>query len=235
MTWIASLVLAAVAMAPLVLSLLGGWRVRNRREAALASHRAQLAELDRDRDEGRISAAEHAQALLEVQRRVLAADALPADEAKGGGRRWPIYGAIAAVPLLALALYDVNGHPNMPAAPLASRQAQFHEEDAMVDRLRERLKQGGMDPERLRQGYLLLGNSEDALGHLPQAAEAWREAVRIRFDPNLAALAAEAQTRVDGGKVSMDSAELFRRALEAAPPDAPWRALAAQRMKEATP
>jgi cytochrome c-type biogenesis protein CcmH len=232
MTWIALFVLAALALAPLGVSLVGSWRVRNRRDAALASHRAQLAELDRDFQEGRIGSAEHASALLEVQRRLLAADSLPVEDGEGG-RRWPIYAAMAVVPLLALGLYDVNGHPNMPAAPLASRQAQFAQEDAMVEQLRERLRAGDMDPERLREGYLLLGNSEDALGHLPQAAEAWREAVRLRFDPNLAALAAEAQTRVDGGKVSMDSAQLFRRALAEAPEGAPWRSLAEQRIKEA--
>ena len=39
----------------------------------MALHRAQLAELDRDLAEGRIAAAEHANAVLEVQRRLLTA------------------------------------------------------------------------------------------------------------------------------------------------------------------
>ena len=45
----------------------------------------------------------------------------------------------------------------------------------------------------------------------------------------LAARAAEAAVRAEGG-VSEASAALFRRALDVAPPDAPWRTAAEQRL-----
>ncbi len=242
MTWLALAALAALALAPLLATLFRGRATRDRREAALASHRAQLAEIDRDLAEGRIAATEHAAAMLEVQRRLLAADALPPEaqqgEQQGGGRRrdgrWPVLAGMVAVPLAAAGLYLVHGRPDLPAAPLSARLAQSAKEDALVAELRARLRTPGLDPERQRQGYVLLGNSEETLGHLPEAADAWRAAVRLRFEPGLAALAAEAQTQVAGGHVSMDSAELFRRALDSAPPDAPWRGLAEQRVREAS-
>ncbi len=56
--------------------------------------------------------------------------------------------------------------------------------------------------------------------------------MNIQFDPTLAALAAEAATRAEG-HVSPHSADLFRRALAAAPPNAPWLKLARQRLAEA--
>ena len=48
MIWIALLALSLVALAPLTVSLLRGSTARGRRDAALALHRAQLVELDRE-------------------------------------------------------------------------------------------------------------------------------------------------------------------------------------------
>src|SRR5579875_2042264 len=88
MIWLALLILAGVTMAPLGLALRRGAVARGRRDADLALHRAQLAELDRDLAEGRIGPAEHKEARLEVQRRLLAADAArdPEGTARAGGR-----------------------------------------------------------------------------------------------------------------------------------------------------
>jgi cytochrome c-type biogenesis protein CcmH len=226
---------AAVVLAPLLLVLTGRGGLRSRRESALAIHRAQLAELDRDLAEGRIAASEHANAVLEVQRRLLAA----ADAAEGPpprASRLPLLATVVAVPLLGAVLYALDGHPFLPAAPLAARMAAAdrNAQDAgmLVAMLRERLATLDPHSETAREGYVLLGNTEDGMGNLPEAAKAWRQALSIRFDPTLAALTAEAQTRVEG-KVSADSADLFRRALAAAPANAPWRAVAVKRLAEA--
>ena len=69
MIWLSIVVVALVAMAPLGVSVWRGGGLRSRREAALALHRAQLTELDRDLAEGRLLATEHEAARLEVQRR----------------------------------------------------------------------------------------------------------------------------------------------------------------------
>ncbi len=237
MTLAALILLAAIALLPLGFALRRGAAGRGRREAALALHRAQLAELDRDRAEGRIGAAEHATAVLEVQRRLLAADALP-EAAAPASSRWPILAAVFVVPVAGFALYvGSQGRPDLPGAPMSARMAnadaEGHATSMLVAMLRAKLAEPGLDPEQARKGYVYLGNAEDSLGHLPAAAAAWRQAVRLRFDPAMAALAAEAQTRVDGGRVSPDSAALFAQALAQAPGNAPWRGIAEQRLKSA--
>ena len=47
----------------------------------------------------------------------------------------------------------------------------------------------------------------------------------------LAAMAADAASRAEG-RISPDSAALFRQALAAAPADAPWRSVVEQRLAE---
>ncbi len=230
MTVAALVLVAVVALTPLGLALRRLSPGRGRREAALALHRGQLAELERDRAEGRINATEHATALIEVQRRLLAADALPQAAPAPAARRWPVVVALVAVPLLGAGLYLVHGRPDLPGAPMTARMESAHQTEVLLAMLRARLAMPGLDPEKARRGYVLLGNAEDSSGHLGLAAQAWREAVRLRFEPGLAALAAEAQTRVDGGKVSADSAALFRRALAEGPKNAPWRPIAEQRL-----
>jgi cytochrome c-type biogenesis protein CcmH len=235
MIWLPLALLAAAAVAPLAWSLRRGTIARGRREADIALHRAQLAELDRDLAEGRIAAPEHAAAVLEVQRRLLAAAAFHERAAAPAGRGGVI-AAMLLVPLAALALYLPGGSPNLPAQPLAARIARAEqrarEGAALVSELKHRLAR--MDPhsERAREGYILLGNFEDSLGNLPEAAVAWHKALDARFDPTLAAQTAEALTRVNG-TVTAEAAALFRRALAAAPANAPWREIAEQRLTEA--
>lgn len=227
-------VLALLALAPLAFTLLRPPPVRGRRESALALHRAQLAELDRELAAGRIGAPEHASATLEVQRRLLAAAA----EADAGPKRaanWPLIATLVLVPAAGLALYLRGGHPDMPAAPLARMRvleaAQAKKEDALIGQLRARLAQLDPTSDMARQGYVLLGNAEAGRANYAAAAEAWGRALAVRYDPTLAAEAAEAQTRADG-KLTPATAAMFRRALAEAPKDAPWRKLAEDRLKQ---
>jgi cytochrome c-type biogenesis protein CcmH len=241
MIWLALLLLACVTMAPLAFVLRRGGAARGRRDADLALHRAQLVELDRDLAESRIGAAEHKEARLEVQRRLLAADAAP-DVAPAGSAPAATAGhggtvaILVLIPLAALVLYLVGGSPNMPAAPLAERiaraDAQQKQEAALVGELRSKL--AALDPHspQAHQGYILLGNLEISRGNFAAAAAAWRIALQTGFDPLVAAEAAEAATQAEG-QVSPASADLFRRALAAAPQDAPWRPMVEQRLAQA--
>lgn len=240
MIWLAVLVLSAAALAPLAWGLRGRVAAHGRRESAMALHRAQLAELDRDLAENRIAPAEHANAVLEVQRRLLAVGDAP-DEAGGGAdaeraSRASVLAALALVPVAAVGLYLLGGSPGMPSMPIAERRAALAQRAAEGAALAERLRQGlaRLDPrsEQARQGQLLLGGLEQARGNDAAAAAAWRAALDVRFDAALAAQAAEAATRAEG-RVSESSAALFRRALDAAPPDAPWRPFVEQRLDEA--
>lgn len=235
MIWLAIVLLAAVALAPLGFNLRRASTARGRREAAIALHRAQLVELDRDLADGRIAEAEHTTAKLEVQRRLLAA-ADAADPPVALSSRGPVLTAMLMVPVAAFALYIVGGSPGMPAAPLAERiaeqQQRTRQEDALIGELRTRLVQLSPQSPQYRQGYVLLGNAEASRGHLAEAARAWGTALNAGFDPTLAVETAEAMTET-AGKVTDEAAGLFRRALAESPPDAPWRPMAQKRLAEA--
>ena len=231
MIWLAILLLAAAALAPLALVLRRRAVARGGRGPALDLHRQQLAELDRDLAEGRILPPEHKTAKLEVQRRLLHAGET-AEAPVQPGSRMPLLATLAAVPALAVGLYMIAGVPGLPSpGPAAAEQRRVAEEAVLVGQLRESL--AAMDPatDRARQGHVLLGNVEEARGNDAAAATAWRTALQGRFDPTLAARAAEATVRAEGG-VSPGSAALFRRALAAAAPDAPWRSAVEQRLAE---
>jgi cytochrome c-type biogenesis protein CcmH len=235
MIWLAVAVLAGVSLAPLALSLRRAAVTRSRREAAIALHRAQLVELDRDLADGRIAASEQASAALEVQRRLLAAagSGEPDTQANATSTVWF---ALVLLPIGALALYLVGGSPEMPAQPLADRIAAARLREAreatLITELRKRLDAIDPHSEQARQGYVLLGNAEASRGRLQDAADAWRTALTVRFDATLAAEAAEAISEVNG-EVTVEAAALFRRALTEAPPDAPWRPMAEKRLSEA--
>ena len=234
MIWLAIVLLAAITLAPLALSLRRTAAARGRQEAAVALHRAQLAELDRDLADGRIAAAEHANAVLEVQRRLLVA-AGGAETASRSSSRGPVLFALVLVPLGGLVLYLMGGSPELPAVPLADRIAAARErearEAALIGQLRQRLSQIDPHSEQARQGYILLGNAEASRGRLQEAADAWRTALAARFDPTIAAEAAEALTEAHG-RVDDEAASLFRRAIAESPADAPWRPMAQKRLSE---
>ena len=234
MVWIAIGLLAVAALAPLTVALERGAASRGARDLAVSLHRAQLAELDRDLVEGRILPPEHATAVLEVQRRLLSAAGKPEASARVGSR-WPVLATAALVPAAALGLYLVGGTPSMPSVRPGGDQAQAQrgmEEAMLIAQLRERLE--AMDPatDQARQGWVLLGNVEEARGNNAAAAEAWNTALRSRFDPVLAVRTAQAAERAEGG-LSTGSATLLRRALAAAPADAEWRGMVEERLKRA--
>ena len=233
MIWIAIALLAVMALAPLAAALDRKTAAQGSRDPAVALHRAQLVELDRDLAENRILPAEHATAKLEVQRRLLAAAAMPEDGARVGSR-FPVLAVAVLVPLAAVGLYMVGGSPSMPSASPGASEAQAQramEETALIGQLRERLD--AMDPntEQARQGLVLLGNVEETRGNPAAAAAAWRRVLATRFDATLAVRTVDAAMRAEGG-LSPASEALLRRALAAAPPDAPWREAVETRLKQ---
>ncbi len=207
-----------------------GWR-----EANVSLHRLRLNGLDRDREAGLIEGEEHEAARLEIQRRLLA-EADAEDRPASGARRLPILLTLLAVPVAAFALYDVGGHPGLPAAPMAARLQAARQTDleqaAIIDELRADIAALPKGSDKARQGDLLLGQAEAAGDNWAAAADAFADALAIgSFDPTVAVEAAEARTRATG-RVDPASAALFRRAVAAAPADAPWRTMADERIAE---
>ena len=167
---------------------------RDRLSGELAIYRDQLAELERERDAGRLKPAEAAAARTEIERRMLAAgDAAAATvktrTATDAVQKWLPPALSLFVPLLALGLYLQTGRPGLPAAPFADRGTEH-----------------APAPQQL-----------DVAGLLKEAR------ARLAQDPNdadaLAALA-EGLTLEAGGTVTPPALDALRRALQARPDDA---------------
>ena len=234
MIWVWLGVVAAGALLPLAWFGWRGGQQRGRRDAALALHRAQLGELDRDLAQGRLLPPEHAAARLEVQRRLLA----EAEQTEAAASRSGPLGVVlvaALVPAAAVVLYVAAGGAPDYAARRAAQSAAMQDtarDEAVTARLREAL--AGMDPhtEAARRGYVMLGRAELSLGHLPQAADAWRQALAQRFEPDLGAETAEVISEVEA-HVTPEARALFKRALAEAPAGVAWRQAAEKRVAEA--
>lgn len=197
--WLLAGLLALAALAPLGFALLRPASARGRREADLALYHRQLAELERERAAGRLDEAGHAAAVLEVQRRLLAAPGAAEEKAAPGAKgaaaagRAPLLATLVAVPAVAVALYWANGTPGLPSATFAERQDAAAQEEQLLALLRQRLA-AAPDPngETARQGWVLLGNAERGRGRPDAAAEAYARALAIRFDAELAGQRAQA-------------------------------------------
>ncbi len=195
--------LALLLLLPIALAFFGPTILRNRRETALAIHRAQLAELDRDLADGRIAAAEHGAAKLEVERRLLAADTLR-EAAFDGNAKFLLIATIIAVPVMAFALYLPGSTPNVPSEPHAQWVAQQREQNMnqmlkMIPGLVARIKSYPPNSPGASEGQAYLGEI------LSEAA----------------------------GSVTPDALALFKQSLQNAPQGAPWRQLDEQRIAQA--
>ena len=224
-TLLACLLLAALAVAPVLLTLRRTEAGLHWRPAALALYRAQLGELDREFAHRRVAAADHAAAVLEVQRRLLAAGAVQPATTRPG-RREPLVLAVVMVLAGAVGLYSIGGRPNLPAG------AEVRDAEDEGAQLRQMLGSLDADADATRQERLERGDAAERRGDLAAAASAWREALVARFDPVLAIRTADAESKVEG-RIGFHAAALFRQALAAVPPDAPWRPMVERRLADA--
>ncbi len=215
--------LALLVLAPLIVVVLRPARARGRAEADLALYRAQLLELEREREAGRLDPAQYQAATLEVQRRILAAPKEDFPEGSAGRTPAMLAALVFLLPAAALGLYLLRGVPDMPSAPFVERQRVAQEEESMLDTLRGRIAMLDPSSDAGRQGRILLGNAERARGRLVEAAAAYRAALEVRFEPNLAADLAEME--IERGEAEAAIA-LISRALGTAPREPRLRFLA---------
>lgn len=223
MDWMLKFGLALLALVPLLIVLLRPGTTRGRGAADLALYRAQLAELDRERAAGRLDEAAHAAAMVEVQRRLLAAPATTALPEKPGRSAMLLPALLPLVPAAALGLYLWHGKPGLPAATFTERAAVAAEDAQIVNELRARLEMLQPNSDAAREGLMLLGAAERARGDGAAAAAAWLRALNIRFDATLAADLIEMQ--IERQEVIAVNALLLR-SLNQAPRDPRLRFLA---------
>ncbi len=182
MILILMLVVALALSLPLLLAFRRPRKLQERREAALALHRAQLAELDRDLADGRIGAAEHAGAKLEIERRLLTADALPA-QPTGGSAKLLLVMTLIALPIGGFALYLPDATPGVPSEPHAQWAAQqaaaAQRLDQLISLLRAHLAKAAPNSADTSQGqaYLAEALTEQAGTITPEALSLFKQSL----------------------------------------------------------
>ncbi len=235
---------AAVAVVGLGVALLvaapllrAGERMGRSRRAGydLAVFRDQLAEVDRDRDAGRLDETEAQAARSEIERRMLRtvdrqADGNLADgegEAGGLGVAFPLaLGLVVAG--ASVALYLNIGQPGLDDAPLAGRTdlgaatAQATQGDVdgrnMIQSLRERLAANPNDA----AGWVTLARTHRVMNEHPEAVKAFERAIEILGQAATAELISdygEALVFEAFGTVSPRATATFERALGLDPRD----------------
>jgi len=190
----------------------------------LAVYREQRVQLDAELAQGRLSAAQHARALEELQGRVL--DEVGEDCTSAPQERRTPFASVVAVALLlpagALAVYAVLGKPaalgpsaqETAAAGTAPHTMSREQMEEMVERLAEKLKATPDDAD----GWHMLARSYVAFGRLAEAAQAYDRASTLApRDPQVLADYADTLAMVNGRKLEGRPAELVNAALKIAP------------------
>jgi cytochrome c-type biogenesis protein CcmH len=221
-TWLLAILLALVALLPLGWAMWRPARSLDRASADRALYRAQLAELERDKALGRLDESAHAAALLEVQRRMLAVpDAAPA---RVGGRG-PLLAGLVVVPVLAFAVYFLNGLPGLPSASFVERRDAAARDEALLAQLRGRLSAMPAGSAQARQGWLLLAEAERNRGRPAEAASAYAEVLKAGFDADIASQ--RVQVMLEAGQVD-EAIAFLAEALPRAPQHVGLRFLSGQ-------
>jgi cytochrome c-type biogenesis protein CcmH len=182
MIYLWMLILALALMLPLFLSYRASSATRNRRETALAMHRAQLDELAKDLGDERINANEYAGARLEIERRLLSADTFAEPKQDGNARILLITTAIL-IPIMAFLLYLPGSTPNIPSEPhaqwIARQKAEHQKAQALIAALREKLST--LDPNSAEasqgQAYLAEALAEDAGQLSPESIALFKQSL----------------------------------------------------------
>ncbi|MBV5277110.1 c-type cytochrome biogenesis protein CcmI, partial [bacterium] len=189
----------------------------DRQQVNLAIFRDQLAELERDRNDGTLAAADFEQAKSELQRRLLEEAQPEASEtARETGSRKTALALLVSIPLLATAGYTLLGNPRaLDPMQTQTRVSEQQIEDMLV-KLVEKLKKNPDDA----KGWVMLARSYKALGRLPEAAEAYsRASTLVDQDASLLSDYAETLSQINGGKLQGKPSELIARALKLDPED----------------
>ncbi|MDA0704297.1 MAG: c-type cytochrome biogenesis protein CcmI [Proteobacteria bacterium] len=230
--WIVLAAITAICLIALLHPLLRASRApgAGRARHDLEVYRDQLAELEREREHGMIAPADAAAARVEIERRMLAADAEDSLEAKGptmavtpSARRIAI-ALVVLVPAAALALYLWEGSPEIPGAPYAERSAERERimaeaPEGMDERMAELAELVEGQPENL-DAWRLLGRGYFALGRYQESAGAYRRAVVLAPGDGPLSELGQSLVYAADGQVTDEAQQVFAQ-VRTAEPDEP--------------
>jgi cytochrome c-type biogenesis protein CcmH len=219
--WIAAVALTAFAVAAVLLPMVRRGKATDAGAAAYDQevYKAQLAELERDVEQGTLSPAEAEASRVEISRRLLAADraAETQDTSQGaGGGKSALIAIALFVPVFAIGLYAIHGAPALPGQPFAERKDPEGPANlqSMIQRLARQLEE---NPDNV-EGWGLLARSYMATGHFDKAAKAFEKALGLDAgNVNLRSAYGEALFLKAGEVVTPAALAAFKSVLEKAP------------------
>ena len=209
-----------------------------RKEANLSVYRDQIAEMERDLDNGVLDPEQYRQDRDDLERRLL-----EDVSAKRGGEPAPVkarstgrglvYGIALAIPVVAVALYLTLGNPNAisasgtapapgwgpapsagPMSSSANGQRSQQQIEANVAALAKRLEQNPGDV----QGWMMLARSYSSMERFSDARAAYAKATALKTDDaNLWAEYAFATAMANGRSLQGQPLDLINKALQVDP------------------
>lgn len=211
---------AAVAAVMLVTLARGAKPAHSDRAGEVAVYRDQLAELERDRDHGLISAEEAEYAKAEIGRRLLAAAGDANADVSSSRRSGMSLTAIVVtllVPAVGLSAYLSLGSPGLPDQPLAARLENPGNNMALLVAKAERhLAQNPNDG----SGWDLLAPIYFRAMRLPDAERAYRQAIRLLgTSPDRLTGLGETLIAANDGIVTEDARLAFEESVRLQPDD----------------
>jgi cytochrome c-type biogenesis protein CcmH len=177
MMWLVFALLTGAAVMAVLLPLAMRGEAKDAGAADIAFFEEQIAEIERERAEGRLDPAEAEAARTEAARRLLRAEAAPKAIARGSRKRAvaAALAAIVAVPLVSLPLYLKLGKLDMPDMPLTARIESAPDKGDLagaVARIEQHLREhpeDGRGFEVVAPYYLRTGRGEEAVNAYEQA------------------------------------------------------------------
>jgi cytochrome c-type biogenesis protein CcmH len=194
--------------------------------ANAAVYRDQLAELTREHQQGALSDDEFALASEELSQRLLE-DVTPTNETAVAPatevvwrkpRAWVVALSLC-VPLGALLMYSNLGQP-AGMDPVALRQGVNRNDEVTPEKLTEMataLIRRLQDEPNSAEGWVMLGRVQRARGRFDEADEAFRRALDLTRDDNLAIERAEVLAQKNGGVFAGEPWAIIQRVLAADP------------------
>ena len=219
MIWLVFALLTGAAVMAVLAPLAMRSETKDANEADIAFFEEQIAEIERERADGRLDFAEAEAARTEAARRLLRAEAAPKSKAERS-RKAALAAALATIvviPAVALGLYFRIGNLGMPDMPLSARlEARPDPNDlaGAVARIEQHLREHPDDG----RGFEVIAPYLLRAGRGEEAIRAYSEALRL-LGPTAARYAnlGEARTIVAQGVLTPEAKQDFEAALKLEP------------------